>query len=153
MKIEIKNFRPSPAFSEETLAFTARVYVDGKYAFDVKNDGNGGSHYYMGDRDKAAKAEAWARSLPPKVYEGMELPSDLDLVIDDLVAREMAKKDLKKVLRNHAVFLDLRDGCIYTAKHMLEEQAAQLYGRENVLNLMPFEEALKFYIGVCGASD
>lgn len=149
MKIEIKNLKHYPALSEETEAFSCRVYVNGRYAFDASNDGKGGCHRYEGDRARIALAEEWARSLPPAVhgvYSGITLAQNLDSVIDGLVYEALSAKELKAKLRNHAVFLVPGQEGVFAAKHMPEEQAAHLHGRENVLNFMPFDEALKVYM-------
>lgn len=43
MKAELKNIKFSESLSEETNAFTAKVYVNGQYVADAINRGHGGS--------------------------------------------------------------------------------------------------------------
>lgn len=51
MKIEIRNLKIMRSLSEETTAYTATIYVDGKPAFDASNHGHGGCDFYrpLGD--------------------------------------------------------------------------------------------------------
>lgn len=147
MKIEIKNLKHYPALSKETEAFSCRVYVNGRYSFDASNDGKGGCHRYEGDRSRVALAEEWARSLPPKVYEGVELPSDLDTVIDGLVYEALMAKELKAKMKNHIVYVDEGSGQVYFTGRGSMEHVVQDFGSESILNLMPFDEALKVYMG------
>jgi len=42
MKIELKNLKSCAWASQETLAYTASVYVDGKRAGECHNEGRGG---------------------------------------------------------------------------------------------------------------
>ena len=44
MKIELKNFKYAAFASEETLCFTASVYVDGVRTFMASNSGHGESN-------------------------------------------------------------------------------------------------------------
>lgn len=115
MKIELKNLRVNLAFSEETTMFHADIYVDGIKAGHAQNDGRGGSTYYHGiNRDLIEKAEAYCSTLPSTFYGKLEIKSDLEGVIDNLVedsiqAKEKAKHD-KKFLK------DMEAGLLYGTK-------------------------------------
>ena len=91
--------------SEETTAFTADIFVDGKEAGYAKNDGHGGSTYYHpyeGKRDLIGKAEDFCLALPPIKYNStilddeLVIPMDLEHFIDDLIEQELRNKDKKK---------------------------------------------------------
>jgi len=106
MKIELKKIKIAEHMSEETTAFTADIYIDGKQAGYAKNDGHGGStyyHAYEGKRDLIAKAEKHCLTLPPIKYgaehgmKAFEIKMDLENFIDELVTAELKKKDLKKL--------------------------------------------------------
>ena len=56
MKITVKNLKVAEFASEETLCFTATVYIDGKMAFTAKNDGHGGCNFYHGVRSQIKSA-------------------------------------------------------------------------------------------------
>ena len=86
--------------SEETTAFTADIFVDGKEAGYAKNDGHGGStfyHAYEGKRDLIAKAEKFCETLPDIDYGTFKHKMDLENFIDELVYAEMAKKEQAKL--------------------------------------------------------
>ncbi len=46
MKIEVRNLKHSASLSDETYAYTATIYVDGKPAFHASNHGTGGPDMY-----------------------------------------------------------------------------------------------------------
>lgn len=60
----LRRYQPVARLSEETLAFTAEILLDGKKVLDARNDGHGGCNYYYGDRQAQdqfyADAKAWA---------------------------------------------------------------------------------------------
>lgn len=47
MEITLKNIKHSEFASHETHCFEATVYIDGKRAFGVENDGQGGPNNYF----------------------------------------------------------------------------------------------------------
>ena len=82
MKLELKNKKICKWMSEETICFTASLYVDGKRVALVSNGGKGGAHsYYIRNHDLFAKAEEYCKTLPPEKYRDFELPMDLELKI------------------------------------------------------------------------
>lgn len=96
MKIELKKIEYSERLSEETEAFSADLYINGKKAGEASNSGHGGSTGYRAyDAEGMAlirEAEDWCKRLPPKVYppddsfpNGLKLDMDLEQYIDDLV--------------------------------------------------------------------
>ena len=95
MNIELKSLRIYDRMSEETIAFTADVFVNGKKVAYAKNDGCGGSTYYHpypnADRALLKAAEDYCKALPPQKSEygdkTFELPQDLESVIDEWVYR------------------------------------------------------------------
>lgn len=104
MKIELKNVKISESLSEETTAFTADIFVDGKKAGYARNDGRGGCteyHSFQETRELLNKAEKFALTLPKTVYEingnKHEFDSNLESVIDDLIANIEKEKFQKKI--------------------------------------------------------
>lgn len=103
MKIELKKLKIAEHMSEETTAFTADIFVNGKEAGYAKNDGHGGCtfyHAYEGKRSLMEAAEKHCLTLPPIKYDGalgpMEIKMNLEHFIDQLVEDELKKKDQKK---------------------------------------------------------
>lgn len=104
MKIELKKLKIAEHMSEETTAFTADIFVNGKEAGYAKNDGHGGCtfyHPYEGKRSLLEAAEKHCLTLPPIKYEGvlgpMEIKMNMEHFIDQLVEDELKKKEQKKL--------------------------------------------------------
>lgn len=114
MKIELKSLKIYDGMSEETIAFTADIFVNGKKVAHAKNDGNGGSSYYTryqnADRTLLVAAEDYCKGLPPKKYESngsvIEIKQTLEDVIEGLVNEaynEKEKKKFEKKLNNSMI--------------------------------------------------
>jgi hypothetical protein len=116
MKIELKKIKIAEHMSEETTAFTADIYVDGKEAGYAKNDGCGGCtnyHSYEGKRSLIEKAEKYCLTLPAqKIDMGggrdpLVIDMNLENFIDDLLEAELKRKDQKrfeKKMVNHIMW-------------------------------------------------
>ena len=97
MNITLKNLKVAEHLSEETLAFTATVYVDEKRIGTAKNDGHGGCNfYYWTDRIAGDALEAYAATLDD--FE------PLDGLIADLIDRELSRKWYKRHCKNKTLF-------------------------------------------------
>ena len=115
MNIELKSLRIYDRMSEETIAFTADVYVNGKKVAYAKNDGHGGSTYYHpypnADRALLGAAEGYCKALPKEKAElcngkTFELEQSLETVIDAWVYRvynEKASAAFKKKLEKNMI--------------------------------------------------
>jgi hypothetical protein len=103
MKIEIRNIKIAPFLSEETIAFTADVYVGGVKTAYAKNDGQGGCTFYNAyenKRELLAEAEAYAKSLPSKteMFKGkpFTIDSNLEQIIDNVIYAKDNEREQKK---------------------------------------------------------
>ncbi len=103
MKIELKKVKHAAFLSEETEAYSAEVYVDGKRAGSSSNEGHGGpDHVQWLDRGFGAKVEAYIKSLPPVPVDpawggdGKPLPMDVDLFFGQLISAHLKAKDEEK---------------------------------------------------------
>ena len=101
MKIELKSIKFSEAMSEETNAFTANLYVNGKLAGYCKNTGQGGCTDYYGiekaSSDIIKEAEAYCKALPKTKWKDMEFDQSLESVIDQLLEDWFKVKGDKKM--------------------------------------------------------
>lgn len=96
MKIELKCFTSNARLSQETTAFAADVWVDGKKAGHADNDGHGGMtmvHLIHLDRPMRDAVEAHCLPLVPAEYKSFT--SGVEWVIDQLVEAELQKKSDK----------------------------------------------------------
>ena len=100
MKIELKSIKFSEAMSEETNAFTANIYINGKKIGYCKNTGQGGCTDYNSntpkDRKTIAEAEAYCTALPKTKWKNMEFNQSLESVIDTLLEDWLKAKEIKK---------------------------------------------------------
>jgi hypothetical protein len=102
MKIELKKLKVFEEMSEETTAFVADLWINGKKVAYCKNDGHGGCTFYNAypeQRELLAEAEAYCQSLPPHVTEfmgkEMSIEQNLEFVIDCLVSEKENEKFIK----------------------------------------------------------
>jgi hypothetical protein len=121
----------------------------------VYNRGHGGCHEYSpinyepDTRARFDEVDAWAKSLPPQKFGDMELPSDLDSVIDDLLHEYELRQTLKRITKGKIAFVE--KGLLYTTKLLNPDPAyigfAILRFKTKkpdaiVLNTMPESEAI-----------
>lgn len=116
MQIELRNIKIANSLSEETTAFTATLYVDGKALAHCKNDGQGGpTDYRIIDSELMPllkKAEEHCIQLPALKLEGggtwpMNLETFIDGLLDDHIEQKEAKKftdKMEKKMVNSVVF-------------------------------------------------
>ena len=63
----IKSLKIATNLSEETIAFTGSLWINGKKAADLKNDGQGGANFaWFNDRELEKAFDAYCESLPPE---------------------------------------------------------------------------------------
>lgn len=107
MNVQLKNIKFSEALSEETNAFTADLYIDGKKVGYCRNDGRGGcTDYYpygvnVQDRELIRKAEEHFKAMPKVKAEGYDFTYQptLESKIDDLFEDWLKAKEQKKMER------------------------------------------------------
>ncbi len=105
MKIELKNVSFSERMSEETNAFVADIYVNGKKSGYAKNDGRGGSTNVQPwggvNRDLFTDCEKWLEEQP-KINIGTEakpfmVESNMENVVDQLFDQWLKDRDKQKL--------------------------------------------------------
>jgi hypothetical protein len=107
MKLELKKISHSESLSEETNAFTADFYVDGKKTAHCRNDGRGGStfiNHYDNMSETLKSAKSYCKLLPPVVYDDFTLEMDIELYIDNMLQKHLENKELKKNFRKGLVY-------------------------------------------------
>ena len=157
MKIELKNVKYSDFASHETHCFEAAVYIDGKRAGNVSNDGRGGCNDYH-PHELALTLAEHAKTLPKQKWnldgKKFEIETTLDHIIDELLIDYLHAKDLKRSLSKRILFVGT-DGqlkeTIGLDKTKMEAALAsptitEKLKAQKILNLLPFDEALSLYI-------
>lgn len=133
MKVTLKNLKIADSLSEETIAFTADVHVDGRKACYVKNDGQEGcsfiSIYY--DKELTSIANEFYRDH----FE------QLTGVVDELVEeafnakeKEKLRKKLQRSFTKHVVWGNLQRGYYtelgFKGKHAFVDMVRTPKGKE-----------------------
>ena len=121
MKVELRKVKVYDGLSRETTAFNAELWIDGKLAAYVENNGGGGGHmirYVDRSHGKSAFEDAfnaWTKAMPPVPCEddwAIErgfgpLEMDADLWIGEEVERIALEKQLRRSCgRNTLIRLD-----------------------------------------------
>ena len=101
MKVELKRLQIYERMSEETIAFNADVWIDGKKAGYAKNNGHGGNtDVRIDDRALAAALREYGKTLVPAEYKEFS-PGD-EWIVDDLVEKVRAAKETARVAKKTA---------------------------------------------------
>ncbi|MDE2095708.1 MAG: hypothetical protein KGL39_00495 [Patescibacteria group bacterium] len=105
MILALKNLKEHQDISEETLCFSATIYVNGKKAGKVMNDGQGGcNEYHWTDSILGSQIEAWAEA------QATEFDFEkLDQIIDRLIQVENVRKVFQRWTRKKTYFRLLED--------------------------------------------
>lgn len=156
MEIELKKIKIVDEMSDETTCFCADVWIDGAYVGSAENAGSGGPNLYRphGLEDVLQKH---AESLGPVEFAGTKLDRDADMVVSELLEAHRLRKELRRRL----MFVEKSSGKLRETKVFKAAVLADLLKPENrettkarlggdvekILNLMPFECALKLWNG------
>lgn len=156
MKIELKNIKHSEFASQETNCYEATIYIDGKKAGIVDNDGRGGCDN-VHPWELAVKIDEYAKTLPKMSLgtgsNAVEIEQNHETIFGDLLTEWLHAKDLKRALSRYVMFTR-DDGRLYQstgmkkdalAKYLSEPKLPEAIKSKEILNLMPFDKALKIY--------
>lgn len=103
MKIELKNVKYSAFASHETHCFEATIYIDGKRAGTVSNNGCGGADD-IHPRELEERLNAYAKTLPPETYADMILWKNAEMLIGDLMNKWLERKENKRLCAKQVCF-------------------------------------------------
>jgi hypothetical protein len=155
MKIELKSLNVMLGRSDETYCYTASLYVNGKKIGDVGNSGMGGPDDFRGDMTKFQEADTWVSQNMPQMhlYDDHSIPMTIELLCGSIVEDSLLKKDLKKSLAKEVILeipgtkglqsMRWKGVRKITEAHILSAQKS--YPKANILNTLPFDDALKIF--------
>ncbi len=96
MEIVLKSIKVVKSRSEETICFTAVMYVNGSKTADVSNGGYGGSHDFdIHNTEMFKQAESYIAGLPPTDGSFGPLEMNLELFISMYVGEYLEKKEIE----------------------------------------------------------
>jgi len=159
MNLELKSVKYTEWMSEETLCFTANLWVDGKVFAEVSSQGHGGStdfrphskfktegatYFYRRLKEVEAHCEAMPNLDPCELFdEG--LPMCLELWCNMEVEAFLARRDLKRKLKSHVLFqMQGKDGIYQSKYHPTVTDGTWKNGRR-ILNDMSEAAALSIW--------
>ena len=113
-KVEIKNLKVAEHLSEETLAFTASIWINGKKVGDAKNAGHGGMtdvdlYYWEGDQARRNnelhdELREYVKQFTWESFDKEQVTHRVDTYIDELVSEEDERQNLKRFCRGKTAF-------------------------------------------------
>jgi hypothetical protein len=162
-KLEVKNISHYARGSEETPCYNATVYINGKKAVEVSNDGHGGSdrqHTYPEINISLLDINKWCVEKFGQEtweYNGKTYSTDLDLehYCHQELYNWLDRKELKKELKGKYICFDEAKKEMFAfgklkyktenqdvvMKKMLEDR----HPTSKCLNFLDFEEALNVW--------
>lgn len=123
VKIELKKLKLYPALSEETQAYSAAIFLDGRHIADVHNDGHGASDNVRPKApftydDLLALEKRIAAEHPPlkSSITGEDLPYTLEMLCADLIHRADVEKRLARAMKSKIVAIIDGELCEFSFK-------------------------------------
>jgi len=102
-RVSLKSFKTAKWMSEETICFTATVYLDGKVIGEASNEGHGGATFirFVSPFAKST-ADYFASAVNPNDVKGWEFMAgksfDFSDIVDIIVGREEQKKETSRIV-------------------------------------------------------
>ena len=135
MNIELKNVKHAAFASEETECFSATIYIDGKKAGEVSNDGHGGPDSFH-PWALQTKIDAYAKTLPKADIshfyndgEKHEMEQSAEMLIGEILNKYLETRQLKRMCANKVLFRKpnetYADGAYHTLKSKFSPAAKQ----------------------------
>src|SRR3546814_5918634 len=97
-----RSTRTATLFPYTTLfRSTADVYIDGELAFHARNQGKGGADFFHKiGRWTELEVNQWLlANRPPRSFGRFSYDHDLEVEVGDLLARELERRRLKRLMR------------------------------------------------------
>ena len=145
-RITLKAVKYYAGLSEETNAYSAKVYFDGQLVGTASNRGNGGCDDYWPAEKSGAKNQAmqeFINALPVIDVDTSggscsQLMPDLDMVCGHLLAQHLIEKDYRRAIKNRVLFVEsgeLRQTRVNISPTVLASWAGQLAKRDGVTHV------------------
>ncbi|MEE8608980.1 MAG: hypothetical protein V3S55_15355 [Nitrospiraceae bacterium] len=151
--IELKSIKVHTGLSEETPAYTAKLFVDGKHFADVSNQGHGGcdlvyapNGIQAGFADRISTLEAQIAATYPKHSCGDGYPpmdECLEILCHNAAWTFVEQRNMKSRLSR--TVMTFEDGKVYTWKGKKTEERMNAVAAKKpdaiILNRLAFAEA------------
>ncbi len=158
--IELRSIDLHVGLSEETPAYTAKVYVDGRYFADVSNSGHGGCDMVHPPRGKEKGFYDLVEALEARIkttYPGSDydfggdakghMEESLEGLCHAQAWESVERRNLKSRLSRKIIMVE--DGKVYTIKGKRTpervEAVAKRYPDATILNSLKFDAAYDLF--------
>lgn len=159
MKLELKNVKVLASLSEETPAYTATLYVDGKKLCDVSNHGHGGGDDIFPHNawDAYKKVDEWvAANHAPDYYDyngqKIEIKQSLEGWCHTEVWASVERKNFASKLSRSIMYVRPNEKNVFGVTFPKGKDKATIlaaykakYPTYTFLNALPADEAYKLY--------
>ena len=172
-RITLKSIKHTEWASQETHCFQAVIYLDGKRALNVENDGRGACNNYWNTKDQTIEEgremlaecgqhayeflkanRALTMEVDGETIDLSDMPDSelLDWLITDLVNEHLCLKEMKRCLKSKIHIFNSEDNNIYSFKSKPTPEAMSACKRAHsekdhwvYLNDLSEQEALKLW--------
>ncbi len=172
-RITLKSIKYTAWASQDTHCFQAVIYLDGKRALNVENDGRGACNNYWNTKDQTTEEgremlaecgkhayeflksnRALTMEVDGETIDMSDMPDSelLDWLIADLVNEHLCLKEMKRCLKSKITFFDTERGDVYTFKSKPTPEAMSACKKRNsdkdhwvYLNDLSEQEAFKLW--------
>ena len=157
MRLQLKNVKILESLSEETLCYSATVYVDGARTVEVSNHGHGGpdmQHRVQGSKLSVAEVNDWCKTNLPRIhadYFDGGLEQDLEMWCHAEAERIDDERRVKSALSRNIIARTKTGECWqWTRKKKGQDRTVQIreyiskkYPGATIVNDLPFAEACR----------
>jgi hypothetical protein len=146
MKIELRRISHNQRLSQETNAYAADVYIDGKKAGTARNGAD-----YIEPRELRTKLDEYGKTLPPVEAYGTSLTQNAETLLGDLLDQHLTEKEYRR--RIGRGILTIHEGKVWAFKQGANTAAILArYPGTLILNDMSFEAGLALYVAHASAA-
>ena len=164
--ITLKNIKFSEWASEETHCFQATIYIDGKRAMKVSNDGHGAPNQYY--HTSGQSHEEFKKQFDRAIQIGTDYIREsrddtwdkwshelagtselLDWLVSDLLNEHLTLKEMRTKMKTKTIFYDKRLKKVFHYNQKPTPEALAMYRKEQVhalfFNNLPEAEAYYYW--------
>lgn len=103
INLELRGVKWAKYLSEETPAYQASLYLDGKKVANVDNEGHGGpDRVHWLDNEARKRIDAYFASQPGEIYHGIEMKPNLELWCHETLYDQDMVKAVKRAMKRSA---------------------------------------------------
>jgi len=151
MNIALKSITTNLSMSDETICFSANLYIDNKKIGTVMNRGHGGAHEFSGDWAAYRAANDW---VVHNTEHTNSCDDAIEYMIDELVHDYNITQMIKRKIKTHLLITEKGNNDLFWGKLpkgiSVTPEICNLYMEKTnpaatVLNMLPIPELVKIF--------